>query len=599
MINVIFNDFSYELLPKRKEIFEKYTKIIQWGRANPTRFIEDFFKIQLTDMQKYVLLSSWCPANCVWLMGRNSRKATSLSTKTYGKISDRGVAIEEKSVGELRIGDKIYDNTGKLTEVIHLNPIIFEEVYEVEFEDGDIIECNADHLWYVKDSGFDKRNKYDTKWVTRSTDFIYNNFNKVKRGRKAEKGWNDYRFFVPMNKPIEYPKMLRLPVAPYILGLWLGDGYSASPAICGARKDLKEIESYVKKLCRTTYYEEKNEKKDCDILYIDREKELRLQDNILPTNVKKMSLLQKLRNMDLYDNKHIPEEYLHASINDRVELLQGLMDTDGHCEKNTGYCSFTQANYGFCLQFQKLLSSLGIKSTLTEKKMKYIKKDGNLSRSWTVYFMASKEMPCFKLKRKYNLLKDTLSDRQKQKAIVDVRKTGRKAPMRCITVSNESGLFLCGNKYTVTHNSFLAAPFMMARALLLPNTNTYIMAPSGGQSQETFQKMEDMAKGNIASLLGTSSVFLDECVRANTQADPFVHPKSGYTVSLYNGSTINTLNSVIKNIVGIRSSFSVYDEAGEMILPILLELLERPQSFINYNVICKNKRERLKIIKIG
>ena len=45
MINVIFNDFSYELLPKRKEIFEKYTKIIQWGRANPTRFIEDFFKI--------------------------------------------------------------------------------------------------------------------------------------------------------------------------------------------------------------------------------------------------------------------------------------------------------------------------------------------------------------------------------------------------------------------------------------------------------------------------------------------------------------------------------------------------------------------------
>lgn len=100
--------------------------------------------------------------------------------------------------------------------------------------------------------------------------------------------------------------------------------------------------------------------------------------------------------------------------------------------------------------------------------------------------------------------------------------------------------------------SFLASPFMMARALLLPNTNTYIMAPSGGQAQETFQKMEDIAKGNIASLLGTSSVFLDECVRQNAAADPFTHPKSGYSVSLYNGSTINTLNSVIKNIVGIR-----------------------------------------------
>ncbi len=120
--------------------------------------------------------------------------------------------------------------------------------------------------------------------------------------------------------------------------------------------------------------------------------------------------------------------------------------------------------------------------------------------------------------------------------------------------------------------SFLASPFMMARALLLPNTNTYIMAPSGGQAQETFQKMEDIAKGNIASLLGTSSVFLDECVRQNAAADPFTHPKSGYSVSLYNGSTINTLNSVIKNIVGIRSNFS--------------EILMKTLTFI---VICSKK----------
>lgn len=84
--------------------------------------------------------------------------------------------------------------------------------------------------------------------------------------------------------------------------------------------------------------------------------------------------------------------------------------------------------------------------------------------------------------------------------------------------------------------------------------------------------------------MGTSSVFLDECVRMNSSADPFTHAKTSYSVSLYNGSTINTLNSVAKNIVGIRSNMSVFDEAGEMILPLLLELLERPQSFINYNI---------------
>ena len=112
--------------------------------------------------------------------------------------------------------------------------------------------------------------------------------------------------------------------------------------------------------------------------------------------------------------------------------------------------------------------------------------------------------------------------------------------------------------------SFLSSPFMMARALLLPNTNTYIMAPSGNQAQTTFTKLEDLAKGNIASVLGVSSVFLDECVRMNAKADAFVHDKNSYHVELYNGSTINTLNSVAKNIVGIRSNFSVYDEAGKI-----------------------------------
>ena len=549
MINVIFNDFSYELLPKRKEIFEKYTKIIQWGRANPTRFIEDFFKIQLTDMQKYVLLSSWCPANCVWLMRRNSRKAVDLKTPVYFKVTDRGEKIEKKTVRDLKIGDVIYDESGNLTTVMHLNSIIIEDEYLIEFEDGEKISCNAEHLWKVRDLSFDKNNKYEDKWVLRNTEFLYDNFDKR---RIPEKNRKDNRFFVPLTKPVNYPNMIRLPIPAYLLGLWLGDGYSSTPAICGAREDLHEIETYLKSSCKTTYYKEVNVKdKNCDILYVDREKEL-VESGMTKNNAKKASFLQKLRNLDLYKNKHIPEEYLVAPIEDRLALLQGLMDTDGTIDKRNGNCTFSQSDYDFCVQFQKLLSSLGIKSSIKEKKMQYVKKDGSLAKSWDVFFSTDKKMPCFKLQRKYKYLPESLSDKHYQKAIVNITKTGKKIPMRCITVSNHSGLFLCGDNYTVTHNSFLAAPFMMARALLLPNTNTYIMAPSGGQSQETFQKMEDMAKGNIASLLGTSSVFLDECVRANTQADPFVHPKSGYTVSLYNGSTINTLNSVIKNIVGIR-----------------------------------------------
>ena len=110
----------------------------------------------------------------------------------------------------------------------------------------------------------------------------------------------------------------------------------------------------------------------------------------------------------------------------------------------------------------------------------------------------------------------------------------------------------------------MASVFLMLRSLLFASNNCYIMAPSGNQSQETFTKMEDIAKKNIASLTGTTDVFFNECMRMNSIADPFTHSKQGFTVSLYNGSTVNSLNSVAKNIVGIRSNVSFFDEAGKI-----------------------------------
>jgi len=111
-------------------------------------------------------------------------------------------------------------------------------------------------------------------------------------------------------------------------------------------------------------------------------------------------------------------------------------------------------------------------------------------------------------------------------------------------------VWLCSR---ATGKSFMAAIFLMTRTILFPNTNAYIMGPSGGQSAETFMKLESIATQNIASLVGTSTVFIDECKRMNAKASPFTHDKSGYSVTLNNGSTINSLNSVAKNLVGIRS----------------------------------------------
>ena len=138
-INVIFNQFDYEISERKKEVWDKYNRIIQWGRQHPLRFAEIFLGLEFTDHQKYVFMSTWCAREIVWVMARNSGKALSLDTPIYSTISDRGEKYPKKTIGDLKIGDKIYEENGKLTEVIHLNPIIFEDVFEVEFEDGEIM----------------------------------------------------------------------------------------------------------------------------------------------------------------------------------------------------------------------------------------------------------------------------------------------------------------------------------------------------------------------------------------------------------------------------------------------------------------------------
>ena len=111
--------------------------------------------------------------------------------------------------------------------------------------------------------------------------------------------------------------------------------------------------------------------------------------------------------------------------------------------------------------------------------------------------------------------------------------------------------------------SFLGVPYMMTRGILLPNQEIYIMSNTGDQAQATFMKLEKTAKKQITSLTGLTDVFMQE-VQKNAGEDGFSHNKSGFTVGLYNGSKIRTLNGVAENVVGYRSNLTFYDEAGKV-----------------------------------
>ncbi len=556
--NIIIKQTPTEMSTRKYEAYLKWCEIIQWGRKNPISFVEHFFGIYLMDFQKYVFMNSWGTPFCLWAMNRSAGKAVTLDTKVYVSTKDRGEKENRynvtKTIGELKIGDKIFGDDGKLTEVIHLNPIIFEEVYEVEFEDGEVIEANSSHLWSVYDKSFMQRRERQT--CLRNTDFLYSKF-LIER----TDGNKEYRFHIPLCKPLQYAKSHNLQIDPYILGYWLGDGTSSASHITCAESDISDLIENTKN--KISYFKTKKDKSrnNCFLFIFDLEKDFK-ENGCSKMSSKKRSFLNKIREMNLYKNKHIPNEYLYASVEQRLELLQGLMDSDGYVDKS-GRCSFSQTNYNLISQVSQLLSSLGIKNNITKKEnINYVKKDGTKAFTYIIHFSASKEMAVFKLKRKYDRLLDKSSDISQTKAIVDVRKTKIKKPMRCITVGNNTGLFICGGKHTVTHNSFLSAPFIMAKSMLFPSHKTYLLASTASQSQETFKKIEKTAKKEITSITGGTDIFAMELVRSNSQSDGFTHKDGRYSCELFNGSEITSLSGAYDRLRGIRSNLNFYDESG-------------------------------------
>ncbi len=129
------------------------------------------------------------------------------------------------------------------------------------------------------------------------------------------------------------------------------------------------------------------------------------------------------------------------------------------------------------------------------------------------------------------------------------------------TWTAEKAAWVCSRNAGKT---FLGAVYLMTKAILFPQFKINIMNVSGRQSFDTFMKIEDIAKKNIASLLNTTDVFFDELIKSNANTDGFTHSQKGYECNLYNGSQIRALVGKPETVVGVRSNINFYDEAGKI-----------------------------------
>lgn len=365
-----------------------------------------------------------------------------------------------KLMRDIHTGSKVFGQDGKPSNVIAESEIFMKPTYEVTFEDGAKIKATGDHIWTVHARDIER-----SYWVDLTTAEMFKSF---KRERPDGKG-TEYKFRVPMPEPVEYEAKY-LPIDPYSLGVWLGDGASSAARITCADNDIPELKQHLEEQghsIKVHHYKERAASLSIDVI----------------GNVKRNPFLSGLREIGVLNNKHIPQEYMQASVEQRLELLRGLMDTDGYCSK-AGQCEFVQKSEQFTDQFVELLASLGIKS---KKRKKTVKCNGKLCTAFSVTFFTDKNHSCFKLTRKHERLKEQLSKRMKAKSIVDIRPI-ETCPSKCIAIDNDTHLYLAGRNYTATHNTTFIAALAWGLAILERKSGAtiYIVAASLKQACQSF-----------------------------------------------------------------------------------------------------------------
>lgn len=185
-----------------------------------------------------MLLSSWVPSTVVWLCSRATGKLLRLEqTVPCVEIIDGKRVTIQKKIGDLKLGDILIGADGKDTKIIQLHPVVYEDVWEIELEDGQILEAGPEHLWTVYDFG---RRTNEKKDVQMEQKYVYETRQLTYKTRlRPPPNKLSYRYGIPINEPI-YEEEKEFLIEPYILGLWLGDGFKGRRDIACDIQDIDE-----------------------------------------------------------------------------------------------------------------------------------------------------------------------------------------------------------------------------------------------------------------------------------------------------------------------------------------------------------------------
>lgn len=384
-------------------------------------------------------------------------------------------------MGDLIVGDEVFDRRGDRCKVTMVTGVqLGRRVFEVEFDDGDVVRADAEHRWLVY-TLTDLRFKRDPRVET--------TIEMLDAGIRRGERW---RWKIPVTAPVQQPDAC-LPVHPYLLGLWLGDGSSTNANITYDEADV----SCVERAARLDGVQISNLSRDSRNGVMNATLGQRGAGRGHPNE-----LNTRLKLMGVMGNKHIPDRYLVASEDQRRELLAGLCDSDGHASLHASRVEFTSTNERLAMGTLELVRSLGFKGSVITGRATL---DGvDHGPKWRVCFTAHE--PVFRLERKQaRLASDGDRTRTRHRSVVAIREVDS-VPVRCITVDSSDSSYLMTRSYTVTHNTSQIA---IARVLfkLGNNPNKRILLLNEvqkGGSSKTLGAIKRYIEGKVCDKAGVS-----------------------------------------------------------------------------------------------
>lgn len=322
------------------------------------------------------------------------------------------------TMGELQGGEEVFAPDGQPTKVLEAHPIrLGRPCYELRFRDGQSVVADAEHLWRVLD-----RHKRGRPWRTMTT---------LELAQSSSWGGDRHRFAVGVTESLQYPER-ELPIDPWLLGVWLGDGDKGYSSITCGEGDLPYLQDRLSKLG------------------------LEFQSGCSPDRPTVFStyiygIRSTLRAMALLGNKYIPERYLQGSEHQRRQLLAGLMNTDG-VAIGQHQVSICMVDKPLMRQILQLVRSLGYRATWSETSSSQTR----CGKVYWVKFSSRWGQSPFDMPRK----RDKFADQREKGSTQDLRLNSivsvaevSTVPTRCITVAHESSLYVAGEGLVPTHNT--------------------------------------------------------------------------------------------------------------------------------------------------